>query len=426
MSIFFNKDNSFFKVESPDLDQEKSITKLANEEIVSLNVTEEIGSGFTGNLLMHDPNHYWSRVLRNGMELDIEFGYKKFTENIGGISGLDIDEQIRSGERTGLKAFIASPSGGGSENGVITYNLSFYSQHVFVQGKDNRVFDSNTRKDVIIELFNNLGISKPIIDFDTENTRLDTDSAITQWQTSFNMLFKLSFEWRSIFHTGFNGSGKAIGVFVDATKLADLREKGFFKDIFGLKGGVRTFFYNDAGRSNIKSYGWKHNVGESGQGDNVNLTLVNGKFITKRIDAKTQKVVTYELNMQKVKDQFKDKPLTEYTSTVIEAFKKKDFEEVKFAFDEIESSTAPQGMGFEIEIQAQGDPLIAPPMEAKFEGNWPSILMQSKDQLGALTKFFVRKINHSFSKSQGYNTAISIADSYTINGSAIAPDTGLQ
>ena len=83
-------------------------------------------------------------------------------------------------------------------------------------------------------------------------------------------------------------------------------------------------------------------------------------------------------------------------------------------------------MGCEVEIQAQGDPLIAPPMEAKFEGNWPSILMQSKGLLGALTKFFTRKINHSFNKTQGYNTTISIADSYTINGSAIAPDTGLQ
>ena len=425
MSIFFNKDNSFFKITSPDLKLEKSITKLANDDIISFNLIEEIGSGFTGNLLMHDPNHSLSRTLRNGMTLDIQFGYKKVTENIGGISNLDIDEQIRSGERTGMKGFTASPSGGGNENGGVTYNLFFFGQHIFVIDKPKKVFSTGfTRRDVIIELFDNIGIFAPINQFDTADTILDTDSAITHWQTSFNMLFKLSFEWGTIFNVGFKGSGEPIGVFVDATRLAGLREEGYFKDIFGLKGGVRTFFYNDGGRSNIKSYTWKHNIGESGQGDAVKLVLINGKYVRRRFKAATQKVATWKLNDQRVKDQFKGQNIKQVNATFINAESFTDFDEAKFAFDANEEQTAPQGMGFEIEIQMQGDPLIVPPMEVKFRGNWPSILMQSEGQLGALTKFFVRKVSHSFNKTQGYNTTVSIADSYTINGSGIRPDIG--
>ena len=427
MEIFFNKDSSFFNIESPDLvfspGVGKSVTKLISESMLSFSVTEELGKITMGKLHINDNDQIYSRIFRNGMKFQLSWGYKQYGQNLSqaSLGTKDPNELTGAGDRRGLECIIQSPGGSGSAGGVTDYNVTFYGDE-YLGTKVRAVFTGITRKQVVEQLFLKLNIVSTFIDFESSSDMLTNSTSIRQWETDFNLLLRLANEWKSMFITTFSPSGAKMGLFIDPQKLDSQKVKSFIKISTGsIKGYLRTLYYNDGERSNVKSYTWKHNVGVSGQGDRVELKLINGRVVTHRYIAKTQDVTTYRLNMVKINKKYASKNAADRAALVKNATSVKTLPEAEWGFDAIESKTAPQGMGIEASVQMIGDPLLALPMEARFVGNFPALLQQSRGLLGDLTRLFFRKITHNFTKSGGYQVTADIADAYTITGSAIAP-----
>jgi hypothetical protein len=427
MDFIFNRDNSFFSIESPDLIAspgiEQSVTKLITDDLISFSVTEELGKITQGQLSILDNNQVYSRIFRNGMSFKITWGYKKFNDpvNLASLGKRDPNELLGNSERRGLNCIVQSPGGGGNNQGNTQYDVTFYGSE-YIGTKVRKIFRSGTRKQVVSDVFRALGVNSPIIDFPSQSDQLTNGTSIMQWETDYALLLRLANEWKAMFLISFNPRGQKTGIFVDPQKISDQKVQSFIRDNNGSnRGYLRTLYYNDGERSNVKSYKWKHNVGVSGQGDRVELKLINGRVVTQRYVAKTQNVSAYRLNMNKINKAYQNKNLTDRTALVKNALNVENFDEAEWAFDAVESETAPQGMGLEISAEMVGDPMLTLPMEARCVGNFPAILQQSRGQLGDLTKLFFRKITHNFTKGNGYQVSTDIADAYTITGSAIAP-----
>ena len=101
-----------------------------------------------------------------------------------------------------------------------------------------------------------------------------------------------------------------------------------------------------------------------------------------------------------------------------------DFQQVVKYFDPVNSTLAPQGMGFTVNVKAHGDPFFIPLTKIIFKGGFPPPLTQSglTDLEGALVHFYIKKVVHSFTKTE-YSSELEICDRYGPNGSFIGPST---
>ena len=97
----------------------------------------------------------------------------------------------------------------------------------------------------------------------------------------------------------------------------------------------------------------------------------------------------------------------------------KTFEEVKRFFDPVDTPLAPQGMGFTANVLMKGDPRLTALTKVVFKNGFPAPLMQ-EDSNKAIIKFFIRKVTHTFNKSE-YACSVEVVDTYTLTGSFIAP-----
>lgn len=426
MKTLYDSDNSFFFIESDDLDgDDKSVTKLTERDLISFSLTEEIGKIISGNLSIHDPSNIYSKMLRNGMKFALTFGYKKFSKSQKDLNLFsdDPDESIGAGERRGITGIISSPSGSGSSTGQTIYNVSFYGSEILGEN-EKKTFASGTRKSVIEDLFSSLGISDTVVDFNTQNDSVTTDSPIRQWENPFLTILNKSIEWRTIFRTGYKQNGQPVGIFIDPGKLDDKKVQNAIEGITGVKGKKRTLYWNEGKKSNVTSFDWKHNIGESGQGSGVQIRIIDGQPVVQRFNAETLKTETYQLDIGKVRKRLgEEKTASNRLALTKQVLSSKSFEDVKWAFTAVEQRTAPDGMGFEVKAEMNGDPLITPAMQVAFGTTFPAPLRQgeTKNPLGALTKFYIKRVSHNFTK-QGYRTSIDVSDGYTITGSTVEPD----
>ena len=135
MEIVFNEDSSFFEIESEDLKagastkRDKKVTAIIEDDVISFTVNEELGKLTRGSLLMRDEYDVYSRIFRNGMRLNLTWGYKRFSPGL--INGSRGNRSIR----TGLKCVIQQPSGGGDANAEKTYSVTFYGSDILAEKK---------------------------------------------------------------------------------------------------------------------------------------------------------------------------------------------------------------------------------------------------------------------------------------------------
>lgn len=424
MEIVFNKDSSFFFIESDDLiaatKKEKSITRLINNDVISFSVTEELGKIATGNLLLRDNDHIYSFLFRSGMKFNLTWGYKKWNKDFTqlGISKTNPNELLGSGERKGLRCIIQSPGGGGNNQGETTYNVTFMGSE-FLIGKEIKKYGSGTRKDVITSLFEKLEI-KPTdvyINFKTEAVNLDSATAIPQRESAFNMLLNLSYEWHTLFQISYKPDGSRLGLFIDPHRVDEDEAKRFIKEITGATGNQRTLYYRDGDRSNVMSYSWQNNIGASGQGSGVRLLLVDGKVIAQKYKAETQTVIVWTMDEKVINERLAREGLSLKTLFSKNFLSAKDFKNIQWAFDAFEERSAPDGMGYTINAKMHGDPLLMMPLRIYFKKSFPSSLTQDRNKK-SLIKFYLRKATHTIN-SKGYFMDIEIADTYTITGSFV-------
>jgi|LSPZ01.1.fsa_nt_gi hypothetical protein len=397
--MIFNFDACFFEVHAPE--NPKLTGAIVSKDVLSLSITEELGNLDSGTIALHDDHHIYSRFFRPGLLLEIAFGIK--------ILGKEI-------KRTGMRFMVSSPSGGGGSNGDIFFNCSLTAA---CRGSvHKKSFTAGTKESVISEVMLNLGVSTQDLNFRGMKDTITANTEIVQNESDLRFLTRLADSWGCAFRIGCNQKGQLVGMFVDydKTKEASLAVTGrnLLKLEYGSGGKIEdaniAYPINGGGGPNVLSYTWKDNAMNSATGDGVTLTeMPDGTVQVTRYSVPDEKVLTYRLVPERIERELAEAgDITRSTAVLLEMLSKKDWEQIRFYFDEIAESTAPQGSGIEVEVKLIGDPLITTGMVCGFGAGFP-------DRIGAADRtWYVSKVTHSLS-SGGFTTDISIRDAYSFN-----------
>jgi hypothetical protein len=163
--------------------------------------------------------------------------------------------------------------------------------------------------------------------------------------------------------------------------------------------------------SNVISYNWKSNESENGVGSNVQLDFVDGRVVLRRFVAEQEKVITYRLRPERIKEAIADVEgdgIAAQTQVVKDLLSTNDFEDIKHFFDPYESTTAPQGFGYRITAQQIGNPLVMPPNQIIINNGFP-------DRLGGRqAKYYINKVTHNIDKT-GYKMSTEIVDVFSFS-----------
>lgn len=407
MSIgLFNKDTSFFTLESTDVNLE---TRVLQDDIVSLSVAEEMGKIESGSFTLNDPDHVYARILRPGVSLNVTWGYRTWDATIGGGFGslVSVDTLNQNLERRGLKVFITSPAGAARQNGQVTYSANFLARDM--RGvQDIYVYRSGTKADIVAQVMQRLGVTRFDIRFERGTEVTTSDTAVRQWETDFKFLVRYSIEWRALFKIGYDQQGLLVGMFIDPDKLA---LSPFTEWVVGANRQNQLFEWKEK-QGNVISYNWRDKSGESGQGANVQIRYVNGQPTFYRYVTENQTVTAYRLVPERIERALEEQGLEGGVAGQIELVNNwlsvRDFEEIERFFEPIDSSTAPQGIGYEIDLKSLGNVGYAVGAVANFGQGFP-------DQIGnSQSLFYLYSVNHQVG-NEGYFCDCKIVDAYAIS-----------
>lgn len=414
MNAFFPIDNSFFSI----IFEGDTGAIDVSKDVINFSLTEEIQKMITGQITLLDDYNIYSRILKNGKTFIINFGYKK--RGIDPKVALLSNPDELSGDiiRRGLRCYIQSPGGTGASNGKLTYTCNFYGAEFQSNLQDTIWFRIGTKQTVILETFTKLGIQVPFVFFEQGFDQLTDDNAVLQNETPFKFLVRLAFEWRCVFKTGYTPSGQLAGLFVDNKSIDSAVAKNFQKLVTGgTTGSSKVFEYGVKSKyPNVISYSWKHNIGESGLGDGNRIEIINGKTVITNFTVEDQVVIISKLNEGRLQKYIKENPDQKGLLNDIIASNSLDSKigdtTVRYFFDQVETTTAPQGLGYSANLNVIGDPLLSPTILVKFGNGFPDMF---KNDFGGLNKFFIKKVVHSIDQN-GYKSSVEVADIITTFG----------
>jgi hypothetical protein len=419
MEILFNNGTAFFSIVCPNFDgPNKDAIKMITPDVISFSITEELGKLVSGSLSLRDPSGIYAKFFRCGRKLEISFGYKSWNQN---IAKLGINISSSRGRRQGIHCMVQTPSGAGDEGGQTIYNATFMGLEL-LKGIKYAVYESQTYADMISQLMQDIDIpvENQIIDFSLSKEKISIRKPITQRDTSLSFLHEKANNWNVLFRYGVKPDGTKMGLFVDSVKMKSLIVKGFFNSVYGVD-DEKDLYYNCGQLSNIKSFDWQQHIGESGQGDGVSITYVEGQPVFQRYVLESGTVKLYQLNKERVRRATANGANIQKDTEILSAT---DFQQVIKYFDPVNSSTAPQGQGFTVNVKAHGDPFFIPLTKINFAGGFPPPLTQSilQEIEGALVHFYIKKVTHTFTKGE-FGSDLEICDRYGANGSMIGPQT---
>jgi len=417
---FMNYDSSFFTVETDDIKQYDPLYGDIAKRVISFEITEEIGKLPHGTLsILDEDDDMFSWFLKMGKKVKIRWGYKNI--DYSGKKLYDIGQGGNPKEifAPGIvsrycEARIKDPSGAGGSDGKKTYNCSFINYDLSAWG--NKVFNQRgfTKQTVVTQVFLAMGITTPIVSFRRGNEPVFGDTAIRQDSVSnFRFLNALSMEWRTIFRVGFTKVGTQIGLFCDydddkAIQTFILQTAGAFGDTLLLEWKY--------GNANVKSFSWSHNEGGNGSGDNVQLQYINGQPQFYKTIATTESVKVYRLDVQKIQNEFSSlsnnsAAIGKHTDLLMQSNTLDELVAKKYYVPAM-ATTAPQGAGFSVQVEAIGDPLCIAPCRIKFGRGFPDLL-----QIKGLI-FYVQSVTHKIDNT-GYNMTLKIQDCVSITGGSM-------
>lgn len=398
----YNKDSSFFTVQllntkGPDL--------IRQQDVLSLQVTEEMDKITMGTLRLYDPALAYSRILREGVEVGLSWGYKKLGVDVREF-GSDLFSDLQ--DRRGFKAIVQNPSGGGDSRGALTFNCSFVC--LDWRGlQDHIVHSGGTKATVVQRAMARIGVTLLDVRFKMGSDIVGGDTSVRQYETDFHFLSRLAREWRAVFRIGYSPEGVLCGVFIDQDFLAT---SSVAKRMCG--GGL-TLNFNAGEKSNVVEYSWQCHAGENGAGDNVQMEMVNGEIVFRRFTIENEKVRTWKLNTKRIEEEFNSREKTGGMAgqwqLVREVMDARDFEQVKRFFDPVDTTTAPNGLGYSVNAKVLGNPAAIPPAIVDFQEGFPDRLRKGT---GRNTTFYLRKASHSIDQS-GYFTDLEVVDVYLIS-----------
>lgn len=409
-------DSSFFEIKSDKLDVD---FRVLSDDIVNFEYTEEMGKASSGSITLYDPNHIYSKILRFGMPIKIRFGYTRPDAGLFGsfLVKKNPTELINFWERRGITGYIQSPSGGGTSAGEITYNCNFYTTEWASPDKKQKMYKEGTKGDVIAQVFIEMGINNYFINFDRMNETITYDTWVIQNESNFKFLLRMAFEWKAIFRVGYDENENLVAIFTNAKYLdtnpfALLVTNAFAgSSVYFDYGGIHS--ERSGGIPNVVEFTWQHHVGENGMGDNVRIQYVNGQPVFMRFTAKEEKIILWRLVPERIQAELKRrKDVKSQFQLMKEWMSVEDFEQIKWAFEPVMETTAPQGLGYSMNITTLGNPALTAPLKAMFGLGFPDFANHKG------TSFWIRKATHSISRS-GYRSTVDIADAWTITGGSM-------
>jgi hypothetical protein len=405
-----NHDSSFFQLFSPD---SEVVDALNQSYLISLTIKESMYQLPSGTISMNDPYGALAKAIRVGMKLRIGWGYKDMDSAPRSLEAslINIDEFSGAIERRGFEAIVESPSGSGGSNGIITYNCSFTS--VGLRGGDDvlETFNSGTKADVVHTVLDRMGISRANRDvrFIRGSEAVNDKNPVVQEESNFSFLTRLaSREWRTFFAVGYASNRKPWAMFVDPEIVG---RSAYNNSVVGAFGQSTLFDYKGL-VSNVISYSWRNNQGRAGTGDSVRIVIVDGVPTFTRYIAEQQTIVTWQLNQEAVEAAINDAQAQSgfagAAAFTAELLKSKSFEEIKRFFTPVLSETAPQGYGYEIDMECLGNPMVTAGNLVKFSGAFPPMLGADN------TNWYVKDVSHSITQ-RGYMMSVHVADAYSIS-----------
>lgn len=405
----YNQDSSFFEIESPDIND-----RIFTEDIISFSYTEEVQRYNTGSLSIRDPDHFYSKVLRMGARLTISFGYNKFDLSEKAVLLLKENptQVFGPSARTGIRAHIQNPSGTANNSGVVTYNCNFYGAE-YLNPKQYRLHTGITKSALVTLLLTEMGCTLFEVNFTRGNELLDINTQIIQRETNYRFLLKYAREWRAVFRIGYNPKGLMTAVFVSPNLLGS---PSIAILMAGALGGDSIFLEWKQGVNNVIEYTWKNHAGDGGNGDNTRIIIgADGRPTFIRYVTKTDTIKAYKLNPDKIKEKLKasgnfgDKVLK-----MKEWLDAEDFETVKWAFDPIDLPTAPQGLGYSMNVKMFGNPLMSAPLKVFYGEGFPVFFTPRVKKLHPVS-FYGKKVTHTIDRS-GYKIDLEVMDAFTAFG----------
>lgn len=408
----YNADSSFFNIKSPSIFEISN--KVLNADIINLTITEEIYKMSSGSLTLYDPNQIYSTLFKLGVVLEIEWGYKKLENPLINIFVNKENPNEIGGilSRKGTKFLVMSPSGSGDEKGYSEFKCNLYSTE-YIKTENKKVYKTGTKQTVVQEVMTRMGILTQTIVFSNGNDLVSDSKQIVQHENDFNFLQRLALQNKCVFKIGHTPLGLLHGLFVD---IDQFHKTDFYKKILGseVRGNVKTLNWKK-GIPNVISYTWQNHAGESGTGDNIMIVPDGkGQYTFIKYQAEGDSIVAYKFVPERVTEEIKRRKIQSgFTGTVDFvkwALNQGNFNELvrKGFFIRYEQSTAPQGLGYTLNVQMLGDPHVVPPMLVSFGAGFPDIL---HNQSG----FFIRKVIHTISKS-GYRMVVDICDTLAYTG----------
>jgi hypothetical protein len=410
-----NYDSSFFSVHTPDILPKTPLLSDISKRIISFEITEELGKMPHGSLSMYDEdNDIYAYEFGLGKKLTIKWGYKD--QDVSGQKIYAKKENQRELFAPGIisrymEAMIKDPSGSGNSNGTKIYNCNFISYDT--GGWKRKIFNSRgmTKGSVVRQVFADMKITNVIINFRMQNNPVYGNTAIRQDNVSnFRFLVIKSMEWRSIFRISYDSKNQPVGLFCDYD--ADKSIETFFTLTMGTIGDSCLLEWKK-GQANIKSFTWSHNEGANGSGDNVQIQMINGQPQFYRFKATTKGVVVYKLNVAKIKSEFQELgtspgAIISHMNKLLEMSTMDELIANKYYIPST-TTTAPQGIGFTVNVEAIGNPFCTAPARIKFGAGFPDLL-----KVKGLT-FYVQSVTHKIDTS-GYSMSLKIVDSFSASG----------
>jgi len=399
-----NNDSSFFDIRFKD----KTQIKVLTQDVISFQYNEEMNKISSGSVQLHDPKNIYSRILRQGRVLDIRFGYKRPDLSIESLFSKKENKNEISGvlERKGIKASIQSPSG--SLSGTIKYNMNFYASE-FLDGRKNKVYRKGTKKTVIEEVFDEMGIVETYIKFDRQIEQITPDTYVMQHESNFRFLMRIAMEWRALFRISTNSKGQKIAFFANPKYVDKLK---FAERAVGASSGNSLFVDYKDSLCNVIDATWQNHVGQSGQGDNVQIKMVNGKPVHTRFIAKGEKIQAWRLDAAKIDSELRKRgSFTSKAKLMKEWLNNNDFNKLvkEGFFYLVNEVSAPQGLGYSCNLKMLGNPMATTPLKIIFGKGFPDFFAHND-----LT-YYARKVTHTIDR-KGYMCDLDIADTFTITG----------
>lgn len=370
-------DEFWWQIKSSDM----GVDVITDDRIIQASVTESMGEMDTCTISMLDLNVVYSRMFRNGVEFEFDWG-------------------TLADKRGAIKFLVNSPSGSGDANGQVIFNMR--GQALGDEGVNRKYYNVGTKGTIVLQTLVRMGIADAEIDFERMSEVVNNDNKIAQYESDFRFLARLADEWRCVFRIGVTKAGTKCAVFCEPAKLS---YKLFQKKI------VLTSCHLEygGGLANVINYSWQDTSLDASQGSAVNVRYVNGVPQYYRYIAKDEQVITYRLNEEAIQAEWEAQDTIEDKSEFIKNIMKvKTFKEVERFFIQDTITTAPQGSGLTIKVHMFGDINVTAGQVATFGQGFP-------DRLGAKDRtWYIKSVTHSMGVS-GYFCDLEIVDAYVFS-----------